>query len=142
MNELASDTKQALMPRPLRVAVAILVLQSLGNGVLGLLIVDNLDRITRHGGAPSEAGLAYLAGYAGMAIALVLLVCVVFTLRPRVWVRPVVATVEVITIIGGLVTVFSGTVTGALAVLLAFTVIRVLMTDDVQAWYAQGSIWR
>ena len=143
MSELASQpptTTRAAMPGRLRTGVAILVFQILANGLLGWLILDSLNQYASDGQADTGAGIGYVLGYASIALAAVLLVCVVGTVRPMAWVRPLIITIEVIAIIGGLVNLFTGTVTALLGIGLAITVITVLHNNDVQHWYEHGDI--
>ena len=141
MNELASEpqtTSRASMPRRLYTALGILALQTLGNGLLGWLVIDSLNQDASHGSTPDGAGVEYLVGYVSIGLAAALLVCVVFTVRPRAWVPPLIVTFEVIAIIGGLISVFTGSVIALFGIFLAAVVIAVLRNDDVRDWYEQA----
>jgi hypothetical protein len=127
MSQLADepvDTHPASMPRGLRVVLAVLGFQVLGNAFLGSLLV-----------ADGDPGLGYLLGCLSLAVAAVLVLCVVFTVRPRAWVRPTVIAVQSLVILNGAVNLLSGAVAGLVGIGLGIAVISVLTKDDVRNWY-------
>jgi hypothetical protein len=84
-------------------------------------------------------GVLYFLGYLSVAVAVLLLVCVAFTARPRPWVRPVVITLEAVSIVSGLVNLVNGAVAGLLGITIAIVVITVMMNEDVVEWYRARS---
>jgi hypothetical protein len=144
MNELANEpnvnggTNRVSMPGRLRGALVVLVFQVLANGFLGWLIIQGLNDDAAHGETDSGAGLGYTIGYVSVALAVVLLVCVVGTFRPLNWVRPVIITIESIAIINGVVNVVNGQVSGLLGIVLAVVTIAILVNDEVRDWYRYG----
>lgn len=139
MNELAGEssntTGRMAMPGRLRGALIVLVFQVIANALLGWLVVDNLNEEASHGASTDGAGPAYFVGYLSMALAVMLLICVVFTVRPLGWVRPLVIGIESIAIVSDLVNVVNGAVAGLIGIALAIAVIVALMNDDVRDWY-------
>jgi hypothetical protein len=143
MSELANEgtnMSRVSLPGRLWGALIVLAFQVLANGFLGWLVIDGLNEDASHGASSDGAGLAYFLGYLSIALAVVLLVCVVFSFRPQSWVRPIVITVESIAIVNGVVILVNGSVAGLLGIVLAIAVIAVLMNDDVRDWYQHGRV--
>jgi hypothetical protein len=78
--------------------------------------------------AGSGAGAEYALGYFGIAVAAVLLACLVFTVAPRRWVRPVIIVMEVLSIPADLVGL-------VFHLALAVVVIGIMLNGDVRSWY-------
>jgi hypothetical protein len=136
VSELAPswNGKSGRMPGGLRGTLVVVVLQVLANGFLGWQMIDSLDGQAGRAGA----GVGYFVGWLSLVLAVVLLVCVVFTVAPRRWARPVVVTVESIAIANGAVNLVTGSVGGLLAIVLGIATIAVLRNDEVRDWYRYG----
>lgn len=143
MSELAPNWNgKSGMPGGLRGALVVVVLQVLANGFLGWQLIDTLDEQASHGISRAGAGVGYFVGWLSMVLAVVLLACVVFTVRPRRWARPVVITIESFAIANGAVTLVNGSVGGLFAIVLGIATIAVLRNEDVRDWYRHGPIQR
>ena len=130
-----SEQQKVSMPGRLIGVLVVLAIQMIGNGFLGWLLVDELNEDASHGSSMDGAGGYYFLGYLSIAIAIVQLVCVVLTVRPRAWVRPVIITVEAISIISGLINLVNGAVASLLGIVIAVVVISTLMNQEVVDWY-------
>ncbi|MCT2585090.1 hypothetical protein [Actinophytocola gossypii] len=140
MSERTSErTEQRMtMPRRLWAVLAILVVQMLADGFIGWLVIDELNEDASHGRTPDGAGLAYFLSYLNLVIAGVLLACVVFTLRPRAWVRPIIFTIEAIAVVSSVVNLVQGVPSGFLGFALAVAVIGMVKGEDAEEWYRHG----
>ena len=130
-----SEQQRVSMPGRLVGVLVVLVLQVIGNGFLGWAIVDELNEDAEHGATVDGAGVFYFLGYLSIAMAAVLLVCVVLTVRPRAWVRPVVIAIEALAVVSGVINLANGAVAGLLGIVIAAVVIAVLLSEDVVHWY-------
>lgn len=143
MSELAPNWNgKSGMPGGLRGTLVVVVLQVLENGFFGWQIIDSLDEQASHGISRDGAGVGYFVGWLSLVLAVVLLVCVVFTVRPRRWARLVVITIESIAIANGAVALVNGSVGGLFAIVLGIVTIAILRNDDVRDWYRYGRIQR
>lgn len=144
MSELASEpsmrgnVERLPMPRRLWGALVAVGLQVLANAFVGWVILAGLSEEASQGDAPAGAGVAYFAAYLSVAFAGILAVCVVFTVRPRSWARPLIMTVEGLGVLSSAISVFNGAVAGLLGIVFAFAVITVLTKLDVRDWYESG----
>jgi hypothetical protein len=145
MDELASERPNisgqngpVSIPGRLRGALVVLVFQILANGFFGWVLIDSLAEDASHGDSGDDAGVGYFVGYLSLALAVVLLVCVVYTVRPKNWARPVVLAIESLAMVNGLVTLVNGSLSGLLGIVLAIAVTGVLMNDGVRDWYRHG----
>jgi hypothetical protein len=129
------ERQRVSMPGRLIGVLVVLGIQVLGNGFLGWAVVDELNDDASHGASMDGTGVLYFFGYLSMALAVVLLVCGVFTVRPRAWARPVIITIEGVAIISGLISLVNGAVASLLGIVIAAVVISVLMSEDVRDWY-------
>lgn len=132
------EQRRVSMPGRLIGVLVVLGLQVLGNGFLGWVLIDELNEDASHGVSMDGTGVFYFLGYLSVTMAVVLLVCAVFTVRPRVWARSVIMTIESIAILSGLINLVSGAVASLLGIIIAIVVISVLMSDDVRDWYLTG----
>jgi ABC-type maltose transport system permease subunit len=130
-----SEQQRVSMPGRLIGVLVVLVIQSIGNGFLGWVLVDELNEDAEHGASVDGAGLFYFLGYLSIALSVLMVVCVVLTVRPRVWVRPVIITIEAFAVINGVINLFNGAVAGLLGIVIAGVVIAVLLSEDVMDWY-------
>lgn len=129
------EQQRVSMPGRLIGVLVVLALQILGNGFLGWVLIDELNEDAEHGSSMDGAGVFYFLGYLSLALAVMLLVCAVFTVRPKPWARSVILAIECIAIISSLINLVNGAVGGLLGIVIAAIVIGVLMTDDVRDWY-------
>lgn len=125
------------MPGRLKAVLAVLSFQVLANGYIGFVLVDAVAEEESHGARVPNAGLYYFVGYLSIAIALLLLACVLLTGTRKRWIRITVICVEVVGVISGAITLFSGQVTAALGIALAITVIVTLNHEDVVEYYGR-----
>jgi hypothetical protein len=130
-----TERQRVSMPGRLIGVLVVLVVQILGNGFLGWALIDELNDDAEHGASVDDAGVFYFLGYLSLVVAAVLLVCAVLTVRPRVWARPVIITIEGIAIISGLINLVNGAVAGLIGIVIAIAVIAVLMSEEVLDWY-------
>jgi hypothetical protein len=130
-----TERQRVSMPGRLVGVLVVLVVQILGNGFLGWALIDELNDDAEHGASVDDAGVFYFLGYLSLVVAVVLLVCAVLTVRPRVWARPVIITIEGIAIISGLINLVNGAVAGLIGIVIAVVVIAVLMSEEVLDWY-------
>jgi hypothetical protein len=130
-----TERQRVSMPGRLIGVLVVLVVQILGNGFLGWALIDELNDDAQHGASVDDAGVFYFLGYLSLVVAAVLLVCAVLTVRPRVWARPVIITIEGIAIISGLINLVNGAVAGLIGIVIAIAVIAVLMSEEVLDWY-------
>lgn len=130
-----SEQQRVSMPGRLIGVLVVLVIQAIGNGFLGWVLVDELNEDAGHGATVEGAGVFYFLGYLSIALAVVLLVCVVLTVRPRPWVRPVIITIEAFAIISSVINLVNGAVAGLIGIVLAAAIISVLLKEDVVDWY-------
>ena len=128
-----TETQRVSMPGRLVGVLVVLVIQMLGNGFIGWVLVDELNEDASHG-AEVDGGL-YFLGYLSLAVAVLLLVCFVCTLRPQPWARPVIIAIEGVSIVSGLVNLVNGAVAGLLGIVIAGVVIAALMNEDSVEWY-------
>jgi hypothetical protein len=133
-----AEQKQTSMPGRLVGVLVVLVVQVLANGFLGWVLISELNDDAEHGASVDGAGVFYFLGYLSVVVAVVLLVCAVFTVRPQVWARPVII-IEGIAIISGLINLVNGAVAGLLGIVIAIVVIAVLMSEDSQDWFLTGA---
>jgi hypothetical protein len=133
-----TEQQKVSMPGRLVGVLVVLVIQMIGNGFLGWVLVDELNEDASHGMSMDGSGGFYFVGYLSIAVALVLLVCAVLTVRPRAWVRPVVIAVEAVSIISGLVDLVNGAVAALLGIVIAIVVIATLMSEEVVEWYQRS----
>jgi len=129
------EKQRVSMPGRLIGVLVVLVIQAIGNGFLGWVIVDELNEDAEHGANVEGAGVFYFLGYLSIALAVLALVCVVFTVRPRAWVRPVIITIEAVAAISGLINLVNGAVAGLVGIVVAGALIAVLLSEDVVEWY-------
>lgn len=139
MSQLADepvDTNPASVPGRLRAVMAVLVFQALANLFLGWVILDSLGQAAAEG--VSGTGVGYLIGYLTLALAALLVLCVVYTVRPRAWVRPVIMAVQWFVILNGTVSLLGGSVTGLVAIGIGIAVLVLLSDARVRTWYQYG----
>lgn len=134
-----TEQQRVSMPGRLIGVLVVLVFQMLANGFIGWAVLDELNEDASHGMSMDGTGVLYFLGYLSVAVAVLLLVCVAFTVRPRPWVRPVVITIEAVSIISGLVNLVNGAVAGLVGITIAIVVIAVMMNEDVVEWYRAKS---
>lgn len=127
--------RRVSMPGRLIGVLVVVALQILGNGFLGWVLLEELSEDAEHGASMEGAGVFYFLGYLSVAMAVTLLVCAVFTIRPKMWARSVILAIESIAIISGLINLVNGGVGALLGIVIAAVVIGVLLTDDVRDWY-------
>lgn len=127
------EQRRVSMPGRLIGVLVVLGLQILGNGFLGLALIGELNETSMDG-----TGIFYFLGYLSVVMAVTLLVCAVFTVRPRAWARSIIITIESIAILSGLINLASGAIASLLGIVIAIVVISVLMSDDVRDWYLTG----
>jgi hypothetical protein len=127
--------RRVSMPGRLIGVLVVLALQILGNGFLGFVLLEELSEDAEHGANMEGSGVFYFLGYLSVAMAVMLLVCVVFTVRPKIWARSIILAIESIAIISGLINLVNGAVGALLGIVIAAVVIGVLLTDDVRDWY-------
>lgn len=125
------------MPGRLRAALIVLVFQALANGFAGWLIIDSINEEASHGESTDGTGLLSFLGYFSIVAAVVLLACVVFTVRPKSWVRPVVIVIETIVIISDLVNLVNGSLAGVVGMILAIAVIVIVAGEDARDWFSR-----
>lgn len=123
------------MPGRLIGVLVVLALQVLGNAFVGWALIDELNEDAEHGASMDGAGVFYFLGYLSLALAVMLLVCAVFTVKPKEWARSVILAIEAVAIISSLISLVNGAVGALLGIVIATVVIAVLMTDDVRDWY-------
>lgn len=128
-----TDTQRVSMPGRLIGVLVVLVIQLVGNGFIGWLLVSELNEDASHG-ADVDGGL-YFLGYLSLAVAALLAVCFVCTIRPRPWARPMIITIEAVSIISGLVNLVNGAVGGLLGIVIAGVVIATLLNEESVEWY-------
>jgi hypothetical protein len=131
------ERQRVSMPGRLIGVLVVLGIQILGNGGIGWVVIDELNEDASHGASMDDAGVFYFFGYLSLVLAAVLLVCAVFTVRPKPWARPVIITIEGVAIISGLINLVNGAIAGLIGIIIAAIVISVLMNEDVQEWYRQ-----
>jgi hypothetical protein len=131
------ERQRVSMPGRLIGVLVVLGIQILGNGGIGWVVIDELNEDASHGASMDDAGVFYFFGYLSLVLAAVLLVCAVFTVRPKAWARPVIITIEGVAIISGLINLVNGAIAGLIGIIIAAIVISVLMNEDVQEWYRQ-----
>lgn len=129
------ERQRVSMPGRLIGVLVVLGIQILGNGFLGWAVIDELNDDASHGASMDGTGILYFFGYLSMMLAVVLLVCGVFTVRPKAWARPVIITIEAIAIISGLINLVNGAIAGLIGIVVATVVISVLMSEDAREWY-------
>lgn len=130
-----AEQQRVSMPGRLIGVLVVLGFQVLANGFLGWVLIDELNEDAEHGASMDGAGVFYFLGYLSLVLAVVLLVCGVFTVQPRAWARPVIITIEGVAIISGLINLVNGAVASLLGIVIAIVVISVLMSEDVREWY-------
>lgn len=130
-----TEQQRVSMPGRLIGVLVVLGFQVLANGFLGWVLIDELNEDASHGASMDGAGIFYFLGYLSLLLAVVLLVCGVFTVQPRSWARPVIITIEGVAIISGLINLVNGAVASLLGIIIAIVVISVLMSEDVREWY-------
>jgi hypothetical protein len=123
------------MPGGLKGALVILWLQFLANAFVGYIILDELSEDASHGRSMDGTGFSYFLGYLSIAVAIVLAVCAVLALRGRSWVRPTIISIESLSILSGVVNLFSGAFLGIVGIALSIGVIVVLNRPDVREWF-------
>lgn len=128
-----ADTQRVSMPGRLIGVLVVLVIQMLGNGFIGWVLIDELNEDASHGADPD--GVLYFLGYLSLAVAVLLAVCFVCTIRPQAWARPVIITIEGISIVSGLVNLVNGAVAGLVGIVIAVVIIATLMNEDSVEWY-------
>ncbi|HEX6354964.1 hypothetical protein [Actinophytocola sp.] len=132
-----TEQQKVSMPGRLIGVLVVLAIQMIGNGFLGWVLIDELNEDAEHGSSMDGAGGYYFIGYLSVAIAFVLLVCAVLTISPRAWVRPVIITVEAVSIVSGLINLVNGAVASLLGIVIAIVVISTLLSQEVVDWYQQ-----
>ena len=130
-----TEQQRVSMPGRLIGVLVVLAIQIIGNGFIGWVLIDELNEDASHGMSMDGAGVFYVLGYLSLVVAAVLLVCAVFTVRPRSWARPVIVTVEALAIISGLINLVNGAITGLIGIIVAITIIAVLNSEDAREWY-------
>ncbi|MFD3809021.1 hypothetical protein ACFWTC_36970 [Streptomyces sp. NPDC058619] len=123
------------MPGRIKFAVAGVWLQGLLNAAGAVLILSLVADQVDHG-QEEGTGLLRALALVSLAVAGVLIVSGFLTLGRYAWVRPVVITVEVLVVLSGLVTLFSGGgLTSVPGIALAVAVIAVFASEDGRAWF-------
>jgi hypothetical protein len=130
-----TEQQKVSMPGRLIGVLVVLAIQIIGNGGLGWVLIDELNDDAAHGMSMDGTGMLYFAGYLSLAAAVMLLVCAVFTVRPKAWARPVIITVESVSIISGVISLVNGAVAALIGIIIATTVIATLMSEDAREWY-------
>ncbi|WP_199434189.1 hypothetical protein [Qaidamihabitans albus] len=129
---MEQTTQRPRMPFSLKVSLGILAFQVLSNGAMGVLLLYFAAEDAEHG--RSVPGLQYVLAYVSVAVAVVLIGCAVLLGRRVPGARIVVAVLEVLTVISGLLAVVQGAVQGVVGIVLAVLVIAHLFRADVSAW--------
>ena len=131
-----THARRTSVPGRLKAVLAVLGLQILANAAVGWLLLDELIEDADHGRSVDGAGWFAAVAILSLLVAVVAAVCVVFTVRPRAWARPVVIVIEVLAIISSLVNLVSGMLTAVIGIALAVGVIAALTRGEVRDWYA------
>jgi hypothetical protein len=116
--------------------IVVLAVQTVICGLAGIAGIAALNEYAGRGGTAAGGGVAYSLTFSLVAVAVLLLLCIVFTFRPQEWVRPVLIAIETVVIIGAVFTVILGvTAVRLLLIAVPFFVVAVLMSEDAKAWY-------
>ncbi len=129
---MRSDNGRPRMPLSLRIAVGILVFQTLANTAAGVLMLVFAAEDVEHG--RTVPTLTYVLAVASVIIGVVLLVCVVLLLGRNSAARPVVAAVEVFGMVNGLAGLLLGAPQSVVGLVLAFLVLFHVFRPESTAW--------
>lgn len=126
------DNVKLKRPRPLWMAIITLYFQSLTNAAGGVLLLYLADTEADHG---REAPELSILGYVSLLIAVLLLVCAVLLTRGVSWARHPVVVIEVLGIVSGVISIFSGVFTALVGIALCVLVLANLSHSDVREWF-------
>ncbi|WP_371497892.1 hypothetical protein OG871_18240 [Kitasatospora sp. NBC_00374] len=124
------------MPKALKFAIGGIVVQALINGFAGVLFYALASDEASHGN-DDGTGLIQLVALVSIAVAVLLVVCAVLTPRRYGWVRAVVITVEVVSVISSAVALFSGAVAAVGGIAIALAIIKAYASGESGAWFTR-----
>lgn len=122
----------AKRPQELWIAVIVMYVQTAFNLGGAALLLDTADEMTRYG---EEAPELYLLGWVSAVIGMVLLSCAIMLTNGVSWARVLVAVVEGLGVVSGLVAVASGAVANIVNIGLCALVLYYLFSYEVQFWF-------
>jgi hypothetical protein len=121
------------LPKPLRTALVLIVLQAVLNVLGGLLLLVSASDEADHGG--DSAGTLALLGWVSVIVALLLAGSAAATPGRRAWVRTTVIGVEALSVLGSVVSLFSGAYTAVIGIAIAAFIIRAYLSEDAKRWF-------
>ena len=130
-----SDLTRARMPGRLKWVLVFVYIQVVGNLGFGILLRTSIDDVLRTGGQLADPTLAYFAEYLSFVGAGALLVAAIAITNGRAWGRTLLIGLEALTIVNGMLTLFSGISTAAIGVVFGFLVISTLFDVTVRSWF-------
>ncbi|PKV94852.1 hypothetical protein ATK30_5740 [Amycolatopsis echigonensis] len=130
---MTSPTSPLRMPGRLRAALVFVFLQALLNGILGIFAQLEIARWQDHGQDP--AGVLYLVEFLSYIFAAGLLASGIAILVGYDWGRWALLACEVLSAIGGLINLVSGSPQALLGLVLAGLVVTTLFQEQVKAWF-------
>ncbi|GAA4888975.1 hypothetical protein ACFPM3_18870 [Streptomyces coeruleoprunus] len=124
------------MPSKLKAALVGVWLQGVLNLAGGVLLLALVNDEVQHG-RDEGLGFVRLMAFLSFVVAVALIACALLTPRRAGWVRPTVITLEVITVVSALFTLFSGGAASALVGLaLAIGVLSAFASAEGKRWFA------
>jgi hypothetical protein len=127
----ASPLARTRPRRATTVAVLLMVFGALGV-LLAFVLTSILNDATDHG--ETVSGGFYLLAYASLALSAAEIVSGVFVLMGRSWARMLAIVLCSLNILSGVISLFTGSFTAIVGVLLNIGLIRLLNRDDVRDW--------
>lgn len=135
ITDLSHEATRGKRPLALKLAVGVLVFQTLANAAAGVLLLVFAAEDVEHG--RDVPALQYVLAYASIAIAVVLLACGVLLMRGVLAARPVVVCVEVLAMVSGLINLVLGAPQAVVGLVLAALVLVHLYRAEVTEWFLQ-----
>lgn len=122
-------------PGRFKVVGVVLVVQALLNVLAALVLRSDVNDRLDHGQEVANKGLVNLVIYLSFAVALAQVVSALLIVSRFVWVRWTIVAVEGLTVLFGVVGVFSGAPQAAVGVVIAGLVIGVANGEEAKAWF-------
>ncbi|OLE28375.1 MAG: hypothetical protein AUG49_02650 [Catenulispora sp. 13_1_20CM_3_70_7] len=124
------------MPVPLKVALGVVFLQALINGLAGFLIMSEISDADEHGQQMAHQFLAHVAEFVSFIAAVLLVLAALAATTGAEWGRVVLIVLEGITVVSNVFTLISGSGSGALGFVFPIIVIGELSRVRTRKWFA------
>ena len=129
-----SESVHQTMPRNLKFALVGVWFQAVVNLGLGFFFLALVNDAVEHGQEEGTAFVRFIA-YISIVIGALLAACGIAAPRRQGWVRTTVLVIEAISLVSGVIGLFSGQLSSVLGIVLAIVIGKEFLSDSGRAWF-------